>query len=165
MLFRSDACRLGVGATLSQIQQVYNKETGKTEEREVILGYASRKLNSAENFYSSYRLELNGLILALNHFRYYLQGRHFTVYTDHRALEWIRTTQNPLIPSILIRLYESIADFDFNIKYVTPSKVACEDGISRLPFAGNHNMASWRVSGRDPWLMEDYFWKIGRAHV
>ena len=120
--------------------------------------FRSRKLNSAENFYSSYRLELNGLILALNHFRYYLQGRHFTVFTDHRALEWIRTTQNPLIPSILIRLYESIADFDFDIKYVTPSKVACEDGISRLPFAGDHNMASWRVSGRDPWLMEDYFW-------
>ena len=178
MLFRS----------LTQEQLVYNPVTSQSEKREVVLGYASHRNSKAEQSYSSYRLELTGLIHALLHFRYYLIGKPFVVKTDHRALEWLRTTQNPVLPGILLRLQQLLGDYDFSIQYVTPKHLAVEDAISRLPFHNDGTMASWRVKSRDPWLMEDSFWikaltkkedkselntyssfhyqlQIGRAHV
>ena len=111
-----------------------------------------------EAFYSSYRLELQGLLTSLAHWRYLLLGRKFTVLTDHRALEWIRKTQNPNLPAILVRLQASLGDYEFEIVYTRPSQLAVEDALSRLPFEHEGQIASWRVSGKDPWLLDDVFW-------
>ena len=52
----------------------------------VAVAYASRFLNSLEEKYSVSELELLGVVWAIDNFKYYLYGKHFTVITDHQAL-------------------------------------------------------------------------------
>ena len=47
--------------------------------------FFSRKLKPAETRYSGYDRELLGAG-AVKHFGYFLEGRRFTVYTDHKPL-------------------------------------------------------------------------------
>ncbi len=47
----------------------------------------SRSLTPNEHNYSATKKELLGMIFALRKFRFYLSGRRFDMYTDHKALE------------------------------------------------------------------------------
>jgi hypothetical protein len=81
-----DASTKTVGAILSQVQNGQERP----------MAYCSRQLNSAETKYSITELELLALIFAVKQFRCYLYGRHFNVYTDHRALKWLLNLQDPI---------------------------------------------------------------------
>ncbi|GFV20058.1 RT_RNaseH domain-containing protein [Trichonephila clavipes] len=48
------------------------------------LAFFSRKLTSSEKSYSAYDRELFAIYSAIRHFRYMLEARDFTVFTDHK---------------------------------------------------------------------------------
>ncbi len=50
------------------------------------LGFFSRKLELAQVKYSAFDRELLACYLGIRHFRYMLEGRHFTIFTDHKPL-------------------------------------------------------------------------------
>ena len=50
------------------------------------LAFFSRQLNKAERNYATTDRELLGIHAAIIHFRYFLEGRPFTVFTDHRPI-------------------------------------------------------------------------------
>ncbi|GFU84160.1 transposon Tf2-9 polyprotein [Trichonephila clavipes] len=50
------------------------------------LAFFSRKLTSSEKSYSAYDRELLAIYSAIRHFRYVLEARDFTVFTDHKPL-------------------------------------------------------------------------------
>ena len=50
------------------------------------LTFFSKVLRPAEKKYSTFDRELLAVYLAVRHFRYYLEGRDFTVFTDHKPL-------------------------------------------------------------------------------
>ncbi len=50
------------------------------------LGFFSRKLRDTKTQYSAYDKELLAIKLAIRHFKWQLEGRTFTVYTDHKPL-------------------------------------------------------------------------------
>ena len=50
------------------------------------LAFFSRQLRKPETKYSAFDRELLAAYLAVRHFRYYLDGRSFTVFTDHKPL-------------------------------------------------------------------------------
>ncbi|GFX11995.1 retrovirus-related Pol polyprotein from transposon opus [Trichonephila clavipes] len=52
------------------------------------LAFFSRKLTSSEKSYSAYDRELLAIYLAIRHFRYMLEARGFTVFTDHKPLTY-----------------------------------------------------------------------------
>ncbi|GFU75684.1 retrovirus-related Pol polyprotein from transposon opus [Trichonephila clavipes] len=52
------------------------------------LAFFSRKLTSSEKSYSSYDRELLAIYSAIQHFRYMLEARDFTVFTDHKPLTY-----------------------------------------------------------------------------
>ncbi|GFT38916.1 hypothetical protein TNCV_857991 [Trichonephila clavipes] len=52
------------------------------------LAFFSRKLISSEKSYSAYDRELLAIYSAIRHFRYMLEARDFTVFTDHKPLTY-----------------------------------------------------------------------------
>ncbi|GFU77474.1 hypothetical protein TNCV_3498471 [Trichonephila clavipes] len=52
------------------------------------LAFFSRKLTSSEKSYSDYDRELLAIYSAIRHFRYMLEARDFTVFTDHKRLTY-----------------------------------------------------------------------------
>ena len=51
-----------------------------------VIEYASRSLRGAEINYPAYEGEVLALHFALEKFRHYIHGVHFTLYTDNKAL-------------------------------------------------------------------------------
>ncbi len=45
-----------------------------------------RKLDAAQVRYSAYDRELLACVQGIRHFRFMLEGRRFTLYTDHKPL-------------------------------------------------------------------------------
>ena len=56
-----------------------------------VIYYASRKLKSHEDQYSTHDLELAVVMLALKLWRHYMVGRSFTLKTYHQILQYIST--------------------------------------------------------------------------
>jgi cleavage and polyadenylation specificity factor subunit 1 len=52
------------------------------------LAFFSKKLNSAQQKYGPYDRELLAVYEAVNHFRYMLEARHFTIFTDHKPITY-----------------------------------------------------------------------------
>ncbi len=65
---------LGIGVIISQLDE---------EGKENVITYASRNNNKAENNYSSYEGECLAIVWAVIHFKPYLYGGKFILYTDH----------------------------------------------------------------------------------
>ena len=120
-----DASTTGLGAALEQ----------HSPEGWVAVAYASRFLNSLEEKYSVNELELLGVVWAIELFKYYLYGKHFTVITDHQALisalnasERSKTSQ-----SRLTRWNDRLIPFHFDIKHLAGNKMRLIDYMSRNP--------------------------------
>ena len=121
---KTDASRSGLGAVLEQ----------KTCNGWETISYASRFLNKAEEKYSLNELELLGVLWALEHFKHYLLGHHFTVHTDHRALlSILKERSSKIHQSHLIRWYDRLIPFNFNIEHIAGTKMALADYMSRNP--------------------------------
>lgn len=80
-----DASGVGVGAVLSQ----------KTAQGEQVIAYASRTLTKAEQKYSATERECIAVIWAVERFRPYIEGTHFTIITDHYSLLWLHNLKDP----------------------------------------------------------------------
>jgi len=76
LLLTTDASETVIGAVIEQ----RNKEGTKP------LAFLSKKLKDAQKRYSPYDRELLAIYTAIKHFRHMLEGRHFTIYTDHKPL-------------------------------------------------------------------------------
>ncbi len=81
-ILHTDWSGLSIGAILGQLDE---------EGKEYVIAYASRSNNKAESNYSSYKGECLVVVWAVIHFRPYLYGTNFTVYTDHRLIKWLMT--------------------------------------------------------------------------
>jgi len=103
----TDASIEGMGAILKQVQQ-------NGEEKPV--AYFSRKLNETQKKKKAIYLECLAIKEAVKYWEYWLIGRKFEVYSDHKPLENL---------NIKARTDEELGDltyylsqFDFNIKYI-----------------------------------------------
>ncbi|GJP69099.1 hypothetical protein CLOP_g25728 [Closterium sp. NIES-67] len=79
----TDWSSMGMGAVLCQ----------ELEGEERVVAYTSRSCTATEANYSSYEGEGLGAVWGVTHFRAYLQGRKFTLVTDHQPLLWLMTNQ------------------------------------------------------------------------
>ena len=82
----TDASSTALGAILAQEDDDGN---------EFVICYASRILKAHEKHYSVTELECLAAVWAINYFRIYLYGFDFTLVTDHYALKWLLTLNNP----------------------------------------------------------------------
>ena len=118
---KGDASRKGLGCALKQ----------RTPNGWHTMEFASRFLNSVEDRYSINELELLGAVWLIEHFKYYLYGKPFTVINDHRALLSIMR-ENRASKSYNSRLtcwVDRLLPSDFTINHIPGSKMGLVDYI------------------------------------
>ena len=115
----TDACKTGLGAVLAQIQK------GK----EVVISYASRTTNAAEEKYSITNLECLAVIWAIRYYHHYLYSP-FTLVTDHAALKWLKTSRLP--KGRRARWIMELQQHQFEIKHRPGKSNSNTDALSRM---------------------------------
>nr|VZH93452.1 unnamed protein product [Spirometra erinaceieuropaei] len=116
-----DAPNVAVGAVLQQYL------AGHTQP----LAFFSRKLSTAETRYSTFGRELRSVYLAVKHFRHFLEGRDFTVFTDHQPISFaLKSTPDKLKPRE-IRQLDYISQFTSDIRHMDGSSNEVADALSR----------------------------------
>ena len=102
----TDASGFSLGAVLSQ-------QIGDQPEK--VIAYAGRDLKPNELKYSTTEKECLALVDAVKRFSHYLEGRRFTVVTDHHSLKWLMQNQDN--NSRLQRWALRLQAYDFEITY------------------------------------------------
>ena len=117
----TNASTAGLRAILAQVR----------DGKELIICCASRDLNQAEKSYPATKLECLAIVWAVAKFRPYLMAMPFEVYTDHYALQWLKTMRTG--SALLHRWSAALEEYDFTVHH-HPGKVQTPvDGLSRLP--------------------------------
>lgn len=88
----------------------------------------SKAMDRAQLNYSVTDKELLALVKTIEHFRYYLLGRKFTLRTDHRALAYLWESKNP--NSRLLRWSLMMQEYSFTPVYIR-GKTNIADVLSR----------------------------------
>lgn len=119
-ILTTDASNIALGAVLSQ----------GTIGQDKPIAYASRTLLKPEENYSTIEKELLAVLWAVRHFRPYLYGKKFFIYTDHRPLAWLYSLSEP--NSKLTRWRLKLQEFDFKTLYKAGKQNSNADALSRI---------------------------------
>lgn len=122
VFIETDASFKGIGATLKQPQ-----EDGVLHP----IAYYSRKLSEKEKRMDIIHLECKAIKDAIKFWQYYLIGRKFTVCSDHKPLENLRTKART--DEILGDLIFYLSQFNFHIIYKKGKENILADLLSRNP--------------------------------
>ena len=118
-----DASLTSVGAVLQEWR----------DEKWIPISFFSTKLSKREQLYGSFTRELIAIYAALKHFRHYLEGTKFKIYTDNAAI--IPAMKNSLDRPISkeARMLSFISQFDAEVVHVPGKENEIADLLSR-PF-------------------------------
>ncbi|BHF78009.1 hypothetical protein SprV_0602111900 [Sparganum proliferum] len=120
-----DASNIAVGAVLPQ------SLPDSTEP----LAFFSKKLSKAETRYSTFGRELLAAYLAVRHFRHLLEGREFTIFTDHKPLTFAIHSRSDKLSPLQIRHLDYISQFTSDIRHIDGSRNEVADALSRPSIA------------------------------
>ena len=118
----TDASNYGMSAILGQIHN----------DKHVVICYSSKMFNATQLNYSISEKECCALIYAVQKYRHYIYGSHFTVYTDHNPLKYITKIKNP--NGRLMRYSMILQEYDFEVLYKPGKRHQNADTLSRYPF-------------------------------
>jgi hypothetical protein len=118
----TDACSYGISAIL--MQQHSNGE-------KCIVSTASRVLTAAESKFSVCEQELLAVVYALQKFRLYIFGQHVTVYSDNKALSFMKKCN--LVSNRITRWIMQIQEYDLEIVHIKGTDNFLADIMSRNP--------------------------------
>ena len=100
------------------------------QEHGVVL-FNSGSFTPAQSKYSPCERECLGIILGLEKVKDFLIGGCFNLFTDCRAIKWIRESKND--SPKLFRWAERLAQFDMKIHHIAGKSIPHVDAISRNP--------------------------------
>lgn len=118
----TDASDVAVGAVLEQ------RVSGLWQP----LAFFSRTLRDAERKYSVFDRELLALHLATRHFRFFLEGRNFTAYVDHKPLTFAMSKVSDPWSACQHCQLAAISEFTTDIQHVAGKSNHVADCLSRV---------------------------------
>ena len=123
-LINTDASAYAIGAVLLQQQDKDDPTSWAT------VGYWSKTLTNDQRNYSATERECYAVVRATLSLTPYIEGTKFVVRTDHNALRWMMTTNDPR--GRLMRWRLRLMEFDYEIVY-RPGRVhQVPEALSRL---------------------------------
>lgn len=137
-LLVTDASATAVGAALFQ------KEVGGWHP----CGFMSKTLPPAARNYKVVELEAFAIVSALAHWEIWLRHQHFTLISDHRAVQCLVDGRHAPPSARLLRWAESTADFNFTLRWLPGDSdwLALSDRLSRThPDRRPSSIAEWRA--------------------
>ncbi|CAI2738545.1 unnamed protein product [Dicrocoelium dendriticum] len=118
----TDASDTAVGAVLQQL----------IDRRWIPLGFFSKRLQPAESRYSTFGRELLAIYLGIRHFRHYLEGRNFTVFTDHKPLIYAINGATDKYSPRETRHLDYVSQFTTDVRHVSGALNPVADALSRI---------------------------------
>jgi hypothetical protein len=118
----TDASKLGISAVLTQ--------EGNSGEK-LVVSTASRILTPIERRYSTCEQELLAVVYALQKFRIYVIGHPVTVYSDNKALSFLRRCN--LTSGRVTRWIMQLQEYDLNVVHISGANNFFADTLSRNP--------------------------------
>ncbi|KXJ84088.1 hypothetical protein RP20_CCG020016 [Aedes albopictus] len=127
-----DASNLAAGAVLQQFS------AGSWQP----LGFYSEKFSESQRKYSTFGRELTAMKMAVKYFRYFLEGRNFTIFTDHKPLTTAMSVNtNSRLPHEE-RYLRYISLFTTDIRHVSGMDNTVADALSRIEAVSSINFSS-----------------------
>ncbi|KAK3787128.1 hypothetical protein RRG08_059644, partial [Elysia crispata] len=117
----SDASDQAVGAVLEQYVDGFWQP----------LAFFSKQLRPPEQKYSTFDRELLALYLAIRHFKYFLEGRSFTMFTDHKPLVGAMSKASDMWTARQQRHLAHISEFSTDIRHISGKDNVVADCLSR----------------------------------
>ena len=117
----ADACQYAIGAVLEQ-------DFGQGPQP---VAFLSKKLTATQRNYPPGDQEALAIITALQEWRCYLQGSHFTVNSDHHTLQRLQTQSN--ISGRRARYAEFLQEYNCAVQYIKGRNNVVADALSRRP--------------------------------
>ena len=84
----------------------------------VPLAFFSKKLRQPEKKYSAFDRELLALYLGVRHFRYFLEGRKFIAFTDHKPLTFSMAKASEPWSARQQRQLSYVSEFTTDIRHI-----------------------------------------------
>jgi hypothetical protein len=134
----TDASKLGISSVLMQESDSGGK---------LIVSLASPVLSSTERKYSTCGQELLVVVYALQKYRIYVIGYKITVYSDNKALTFLRKcslTSNRVTSWIM-----QIQEYDLDIVHIKGTDKFFADALSRIPVGLTEEGLNQRVRPKD----------------
>lgn len=116
-----DASADGYGAILVQRQE---------DTKFHPVAYFSKKTSEQEAKYHSFELEAAAIIYALEKFRIYLQGIHFTIVTDCNSLKL--TLEKKDVNQRILRWSLILRNYDYDLEHRSGNRMQHVDALSRV---------------------------------
>ena len=117
----TDASGDSIGVVLQQKQNGLEKT----------ISFFSVKSNTAQRKYSTFSRELLAIYLSIRHFRHLLEGRDFTVFTDHKPLTYTLHVNTEKYTPRDTRQLDYISQFTSDIQYIKGSDNIVANTLSR----------------------------------
>ena len=95
------------------------------------IAFESKKLDKAQQNYSTYERELYAIIYALKKWRHYLYGAQFEIVFDHESIKWF--TQQTDLKGRKARWAEILQEYDARLRYRKGRYNIVADALSRMP--------------------------------
>ena len=121
----TDAGLTAMGAVLAQVQ----------DRKEWATCYACKAFSKCQINYSATKREISASTRKSatfsRHFKNYLLGRIFNIITDHCALQWLQSVNDP--DGLTARWLEKLAAFDLEVQHKPGESINHVGGLSRIP--------------------------------